>query len=270
MNHLEKQMLSLLIELKEVHHVGAVKAEFEAEGTRLDELWRLQDVALRAGLGLNLKIGGCEAIRDMHDAILLGAERIIAPMVETPYALKKFLNAVQMVFPEDVQMNTEFLVNIETITACNNFDDMLELPEVRNLAGVVIGRVDLVGSLYGDCQRSAVNNDEVQDICIRLSRKAKAKGLDVIVGGGVSIDSIPFFKNFPDAHIDRYETRKIIFDCPEALDNSSEAFLKAMEFELLWLKNKQQHYARLSQEDAERIKMLEKRFSSATIPVVSA
>ncbi len=61
---------------------------------------RLKDVTSAAGLGLNIKIGGCEAIKDMLDAISLGAERIIAPMVETPYALQKFIRAAQLVYGE--------------------------------------------------------------------------------------------------------------------------------------------------------------------------
>ena len=36
MNLLEKQMVETLIDLKTNHHVVGVKAEFEAEGTRLE------------------------------------------------------------------------------------------------------------------------------------------------------------------------------------------------------------------------------------------
>ena len=83
-------MVALLTELKERHNVIGVKAEFEAEGTRQEEAMRLKEVSLKAGLGMTLKIGGCEAIRDMFEASDLGVEHLVAPMVETPYALKKY------------------------------------------------------------------------------------------------------------------------------------------------------------------------------------
>ena len=44
MNRLEKKMLDALIDLKENHHVVGVKAEFEAEGTRMEEALRLKEV----------------------------------------------------------------------------------------------------------------------------------------------------------------------------------------------------------------------------------
>ena len=86
MNKLEKRMVELLQEMKEKYHVTGVKAEFEAEGTRMEEAMRLKDVISRARLGLNIKIGGCEAIKDLFDSCALGVERVIGPMVETPYA----------------------------------------------------------------------------------------------------------------------------------------------------------------------------------------
>ncbi|MFA5276435.1 MAG: citrate lyase beta subunit, partial [Candidatus Omnitrophota bacterium] len=68
MNALENKMLKILKDLKDNHHVIGVKAEFEAEGTRIEEALRLKEVVTKAGLELTIKIGGCEAVKDMYDA----------------------------------------------------------------------------------------------------------------------------------------------------------------------------------------------------------
>ena len=96
MNNLEKKMVLILQDLKENHHVVGVKAEFEAEGTRLEEAMRLKEVVSKAGLDLTIKIGGCEAIKDMYEARVIGVNKIVAPMVETAYALKKYLMATKL------------------------------------------------------------------------------------------------------------------------------------------------------------------------------
>jgi hypothetical protein len=257
MNALERQMVELLADLKRDHNVIALKAEFEAEGTRMEEAMRLKDVSSRAGLALNIKIGGCEAIKDMFDAISLGADRIIGPMIETPYALKKFIHSAETAF-RGQDGSVDFLINLETITAFRNFDDMLKIPEAERLGGIVIGRVDLTGSM--GLGREDVNGQPVLELALAAAAKAKAKGKQVVVGGGVSVHSLPFFRAFPAGHLDRYETRKVIFGCPAALSNREDAFLKAVEFELLWLKNKKAYYGAIHHEDDARLEMMEKRY----------
>jgi len=120
--------------------------------------------------------------------------------------------------------DVELLVNIETITACENFQEMLAIPEIKSLHGIVIGRMDLACSL--GLTRQDVNSEQVLALALALAKKAKAAGLTVAIGGGVSLDSLPFFKMFCQGHFDRFETRKVIFDCPQALDNFSLALPK--------------------------------------------
>lgn len=268
MNLLEKKMVELLVELKEQHNCTGVKMEFEAEGTRIEEAMRLKEISLKAGLGMTVKIGGCEAIKDMFEAQSLGTEHLVGPMVETAYALRKYLGAVKIAFPEDLRADMHFLINLETITALQNWDAMLSLPEIGELDGIVLGRVDLTGSM--NLSRDAVNSQQILDLCLEAAGKAKAAGKKVVVGGAVSVHSMPFFRAFPKGHLDRYETRKVVFSCPGALENTEAAFLKAVEFEITWLKNKKAHYGNIHREDDARLVMMEDRYHRAIEALRSA
>lgn len=258
MNTLEKKMAELLKNLRDNHGVISVKAEFEAEGTRMDEAMRLKEVSLRAGLDLTIKIGGCEALKDMFEASSLGTKNLVAPMVETPYALTKYLRALKIAYNEEQRNDMMYFVNIETITAFNNLEAMLKIPEIDLLDGIVLGRVDMTGSL--GMTREDINSPQILDICLKSAELAKKHNLHVVVGGGVSYHSLQFFHNFPEGHLDRFETRKIVFECPKALHISEPAFLIALEFELLWLKNKKNYYGGIHREDDLRLEMLETRY----------
>lgn len=260
MKLMELQLIDILRDLRDSHCVVGVKAEFEAEGTRTEELMRLKEICLAAKVPLTLKIGGCEALRDMYDARSIGVNCLVAPMVETPFALRKYLRAIDIVFPKDEQNKIDFLINVETLMAFQNFAQMLEIPEIEKLNGIVVGRVDLVGSMGKD--RSACESEQVFSMAKNLALLAKKKKMSVVIGGAISNTSLPFLRMFSDGLIDRYETRKICFSCPEGLKEGMEKGIsKAVGFELLWLKNKRGFYKRIAEEDDKRIEMLEERYN---------
>ena len=259
MNSLEKRMVDALKDLKENHHVVGVKAEFESEGTRMEEALRLKEVVSKAGLDLTIKIGGCEALRDMYEARVIGAARIVAPMIESPYALTKYLKATKLAFPKEEWDQTAFLVNIETISGYEKIDQILSVDEVACLDGIVLGRVDMVGSL--GLTRDEINSHRMSELTQSLFSKVKEKSLQCVIGGGVSAETIPFIKQLPTGLVDFYETRKVVFKCPEALNGDyDKGILKAVGFELMWLKNKRDFYGMIFEEDRQRIGMLQSRY----------
>ncbi|MCF8556200.1 MAG: aldolase [Candidatus Nanopelagicales bacterium] len=250
-------MTEILIRGREEYGVVSVKAEFEAEGTRMDELLRLIDVASAAQLPVALKIGGCEAVRDLLEAKQLGVATIVAPMVETAYAASKYVAAKNLVFEQDEQEGMKFLFNIETITGLNNLDTMREtLADPEGTDGVVFGRVDFVGSM--GWSREKINTQDVTDYVLKVAAMCRELDKDLVVGGGVSPDSLDALAQIAAIKLSRFETRKVIFSAGDALaaDRIAEGLREMVKFELLWLQNKQDHYARVAREDAKRIEML--------------
>jgi len=128
-----------------------VKAEFEAEGTRADELALLKSIVSAADSNLVIKIGGSSAFRDLIECSTLETSYVLVPMIETPEALSTFLRkrrelANTLGLPS---LFSRILINIETNTAVRNLERILGVAEqCKELIGIVIGRTDLSQSLH--------------------------------------------------------------------------------------------------------------------------
>ena len=259
MNSREIEMVEILKKGKEKFGYVSVKAEFEAEGTRVDELMRLIEIANKAGLQLTVKIGGCEAKRDLMESKQFGVDYIVAPMVETAYALSKYILAKNSVYSDEEKKYTDFLVNLETITAYENKNEIVQMAR-DNIDGLVFGRVDFSESL--GVGRGGIHSDEVTDKVLEVASLCKDNNLDLVVGGAVSSDSIQVLKKINEVHLTRFETRKVVFTS-EIIESNflKDGLVNAVHFELLWLKNKKEYYSVIEKEDDKRIKMLNDRWN---------
>ena len=258
MNRTERKMLEILKSLKNEHNVLAIKAEFEAEGSRTDELVKLNEIVFRADMNLFIKIGGCEAVRDLDQCKLLGASGIMAPMIETPFAMKKFVGAAKKVYGDEIS-DVEWIINAETKTCRENFDDILA--EGKGFLNTIsIGRVDLSGSM--GLTRDVINGKEVFEAAQFFAQKAKAAGVVVGFGGGISFDAIEFIQSMKGL-AQKFETRKVVFKYDDDTERLKAGILKAMEFEVLYLQNKCEFYDRMANEDKARMQMLTERFEAA-------
>jgi 4-hydroxy-2-oxoheptanedioate aldolase len=261
MNMMEKKMVDLLTDLKENYHVIGIKTEFEAEGARMDEICRLKEVTMKAGLGITLKIGGCEAMNDMRHARTIGVSQLVAPMIESAFALKKFVTTANTIFTKDELEDIELFANVETITGYNNFDKMLEKPESNQLGGVVIGRVDMASSM--GLTFEDVNSEKLFTICNEIFSKTKSKfpKAECTLGGVIGTGALPFLHAFQPGTVDAYESRKVIFGVSDDPDEiAREGFRKAIQFEQMWYGNKRECYSRFTKEDEHYLKVLQTNY----------
>lgn len=253
---LRRALKNSLFDLKEKFGVVSIKAEFEAEGSRKDELIMLRELVENAGLGLIIKIGGCEAMHDLDQCKLLGATGIMAPMIETPFAMEKYKNALLKVYHENDKV--ERIINAETITCLHNFDKILEHGK-GFLTGVTVGRSDLSASM--GISRSKIEGEEVFSATKVFCEKAKDAGLTTNFGGNIGLESISFVMRM-SPYINYFETRKVVISKTDDPDKIKEAISAALSFELLYLRFKSEYYMRMANEDAARISRLENQIKS--------
>ena len=264
MNKREFTCVKVLTDLIENEGLIGIKTSFEDEGASFNEAVRLKEICNQANTKLTLKIGGPEAIRDIKDSLIIGIKGLVAPMVESEFGLRKFIQSAKTYISDDTLPSIQLNINVETITAINNVQKMLDLPEASNLHGVTVGRVDLVSSMNKN--RTYVNSDEVYSMVHSVFNRVREKGLKLCLGGAISIESLSFLKRLhSDGLLDKFETRYAIYDPSIALKNLSKALSKGQIFEYEWLQCKHDYYTSLANQDIKRIQMIQDRINQSNI-----
>lgn len=186
----------------------SMKGEFEAEGIEFNNLCFEAINSRYNQIDYLVKISGCEAKSDINNLIDLGISSITCPMIETGFAMKKYMDIVDTTYFNHIG------VTIETITAVENIKSILE--EGNKLTNLTIGRTDLNNSYSGKGPETIQNMQHVLDV----SLIAKGKNLTVTMGGSISKSTLQIFDEYPELKnlVDFIETRKFVM--------SLDAFLK--------------------------------------------
>lgn len=259
MTNLHRQIIETLIKLKNDFDAIAIKTEFEAEGASFEETKQLKDFLEIANLDLSVKIGGCEAIRDIKESKILAAKNIIAPMIESPFALQKFSNSIDKYFePAEIE-KTNFLINIETITGVENFKKIINTKSCEKINGIILGREDLVASM--GLAPENINSEKILAIAKEIGEKCANFNKKLTIGGGICEKSIDFLRQL-SPYLSNFETRKVVFNASILQNkNIKEAINLAIQFEIMWLEYKQNILHETHKQIKQRILTLKNRLS---------
>lgn len=217
-------MSNILKDLRENHNLMGLKAEFEDEGVSLDELLWLLSVADDNELGLTVKIGGCAAIRDLKEIRDIGVSKVVAPMIESEYALRKFIISTNSILGKNHGM--ELGINVETQTCLKALGDIFKNPVTQRLSFMTIGRGDLAASY------NPITPQKLMSGISSAAKQISDNGLQCFIGGRITPNSSNFIRQLGDS-IYGFETRKCIFRAsPQSLTN--ETIIKALRFEVEW------------------------------------
>ena len=261
MNKLELSNVSILKDIVEYNGVIGIKTSFEDEGASFNEVLRLKELCNQAGTKLLLKISGAEAKRDLADSTVIGVKGIVAPMIESPFALEKYIDSAESILGKELISNIQLGINIETINAYKNFDKIVESKAFEKLYHVTLGRVDFVKSMNKD--RTFCNSDDMFEIANEVFSKSRQKSKKVYLGGAISIDSKDFLnKLFTKGLLDKFETRYVIYDPAVALKDLDKSLIGGQKLELGILNNRKNTYYYETQKEINRIEMIEKRVNS--------
>tara|TARA_A100001015_G_scaffold288473_1_gene359357 strand:+ start:3046 stop:3819 length:774 start_codon:yes stop_codon:yes gene_type:complete len=227
-----KKISNILRELKKLGVTG-VKQSTEDEGSSFKDIILMRKITQKIGINLNIKIGGCEAKNDIFFCKRAKVDGIVAPMIESEYALKKFIQCAS------ISKKNLLFMNFETILAVKNLKKIISSKSFKYIDGIIVGRSDLAGSMQKE--KNFVNSKKIFKIaenCYKQISKNVKRKLIFKMGGSITPLSKSFIANlFRKKFLNYIETRNIeIKLSKKSIKNLDNIISKAFEFEVEWLK----------------------------------
>jgi citrate lyase beta subunit len=227
--------------------VARLKGEFEAEGLTRDTLAGEVAFAARHGVGYLVKIGGCEAKADIRFLQQIGVRDVVAPMIESGFAMSKYM----AMLPDGAFDHVG--VTVETRHAVERIEDLLDAG--TKLTEVTIGRTDLTASFGGN----GVENEETMGMVKTVARAAAKRGLPTTMGGSVSAATRAMLREDGELRelITAVETRKCVMKVDHFLED--EALADAFAIETALLEMQAQHHGTIARAADQRLTQIRAR-----------
>ncbi len=224
-----KKLINQLKTLKQNYGVVGIKQSFQDQGVDLKDVITMRRITQLCEIPMYVKIGGCQAKTDIKNCYKLGIQNVIAPMIQSKFALSKYLQTMK----NYQQMNTYFVC--QTSTAVSNIGKIL-LTYASKLTGVIVGRSDLTKSF--DRQKKQTQSKFIQNKVIDVLSQCKKYNLLTTMGGNISVSSV---QNINQLHrqglLDNIQTRNVVLSLNN-IHNLNSSLKMVLSFQQQWIKYK--------------------------------
>ena len=187
-NSVSTKLNQMVDQLYTNHGLAMFKAGSEWENMNLDEIIYLHKLGTY-DIPLLMKVSGVEARTEMRQLLQAGVDMFLAPMVESEYALEKFITIAQEVGQEQ-QKTPKTAIMIESIQTYHNLESIINSPYFAEVEKVVLGRWDLANSMG----TTNVDSPEVKTVCQKIVNAVQTKNKSISVGGFVNPRTAPSVK----------------------------------------------------------------------------
>lgn len=211
--------------LQKHHGLISLKAGTEWEDMDYQEIQWLYELGDKR-LPILVKVAGPEAMVDLRHLQQIGVTGLLVPMIESAYALEKFVTIVKALYKNSDKLPM-LAANLETIHAYEQLDTLINSPAFGDISLVVIGRLDLSLSMG----IKDVDHPDVSKVTQDIVNKVRAAGKAVSIGGFVNPASAGTLKKqFAATDIN---TIHLMFDLANTEDIDA-AIWKGIEFEIAY------------------------------------
>ncbi len=212
-----------LEQLKEEGGLVALKTGTEVEDMSFEEIAILRELS-RDLLPLFVKTGGPEARNDIRNLAALEVDGLIAPMIESPYALKKFIETLREVLSPSQYRRIKKGINLETIQGFHNMNSIFALAEIHEISRITAARTDLSGSMD-----LPPDHTSVLEICSVIVARSRELEMETSVGGAIHAAIVPALLEQINPHT--INTRHMVLESRALKERGTDLVNRNLEFE---------------------------------------